>query len=268
MCIFLSRVSSFILLYSSTSTYRSQLAAVWVTTSSSPSPYEVLNDSLRKYDTLRLKYIRAYIDCNKETEQGRRDIETLLSWTMTSNQDLAGFYIASALLRGGDPGKHAKQSRLTSDGFIAKVKHACSSATTEMILRDLAVWKRKNGIDNDEKKKLTAHFKLAYKLHLNLNASSKEVAEHVSKKNCPLAEVEAFCKCYLSIQSGYRISSINLSGMDGTALCSILEGALAKGKQMMQEAKVKVSRKKEKTASTTSKETQPSISTSDGEKQS
>jgi len=188
---------------------------------------------------------------------------------MTSNQDLAGFYIASALLRGGDPGKHAKQSRLTSDGFIAKVKHACSSATTEMILRDLAVWKRKNGIDNDEKKKLTAHFKLAYKLHLNLNASSKEVAEHVSNKNCPLAEVEAFCKCYLSIQSGYRISSINLSGMDGTALCSILEGALAKGKQMMQEAKVKVSRKKEKTASTTSKkETQPSISTSEGEKQS
>ena len=255
-------------LYSSASTHRSQLAAVWVTTSSSPSPYEVLNDSLRKYDALRLKYIRAYIDCNKETEQGRRDIETLLSWTMTSNQDLAGFYIASALLHGGDPGKHAKQSRLTSDGFIAKVKESCSCAMTEMILRDLAVWKRKNGIDNDEKKKLTAHFKLAYKLQLGLNASSKEVAEHVSTKGS-LAEVEAFCKCYLSIQSGYRISSINLSGMDSTALCSILEGALAKGKQMMQEAKVKASKKKDKTALPPSrKETQPSTGIEEDGKQS
>ena len=83
----------FLLLHHQT---RSQLAAVWVTTSSSPSPYEVLNDSLRKYDALRLKYIRAYIDCNKGTEQGRRDIETLLTWTMTSNQDLAGFYIAGS----------------------------------------------------------------------------------------------------------------------------------------------------------------------------
>lgn len=247
---------------------RSQLAAVWVTTSSSPSPYEVLNDSLRKYDALRLKYIRAYIDCNKGTEQGRCDIETLLSWTMTSNQDLAGFYIASALLRGGDPGKHAKQSRLTSDGFIAKVKESCSSAMTEMILRDLAVWKRKNGIDNDEKKKLTAHFKLAYKLHLRLNATSKEVAEHLSTHG-PLDEVEAFCKCYLSIQSGYRISSINMSGMDSTALCSILEGALAKGKQMIQEAKVKASKKKDKTALIPSrKEIQPSISMAEDGKQS
>ena len=132
----------------------------------------------------------------------------------------------------------------------------------------MAVWKRKNGIDNDEKKKLTAYFKLAYKLHLNLNASSKEVADYVKSKGS-LAEVEAFCKCYLSIQSGYRISSINLSGMDSTALCSILEGALAKGKLMMQEAKVKASKKKDKTALAPSrKETQSSISIAEDGKQS
>ena len=131
--------------------------------------------------------------------------------------------------------------------LLSLYEHACS------ILQDLAVWKRKNGIDNDEKKKLTAYFKLAYKLYLNLNASSKEVAEHVSK-NRSLAEVEAFCKCYLSIQSGYRISSINLSSMDSTVLRSILEGAQAKGKQMIQEAN-KVSKKKDKTALPPSKST-------------
>ena len=57
--------------------------------------------------------------------------------------------------------------------------------------------------------------------------------------------------------------------MDSTVLCSILEGALAKGKQMMQEAKVKASKKKDKTALAPSrKETQPSISTAESEKQS
>jgi len=44
-------------------------------------------------------------------------------------------------------------------------------------------------------------------------------------------------------------------------------GALAKGKLMMQEAKVDASKKKEKTASTTSrKETQSCTSTSENEK--
>ena len=226
---------------------RSQLCAVWVTTSSCPSPFEVLNDSLRKYDALRLKYILAYVDCMRSNEKGKDKIETLWNWTTTSNQDMAGFYVASALLRGADPGKHAKQSLLTGNGFIAKVKRYCSGALAEMILRDLAMMK-KSGIDSNGRMKLTAHFNLAYKLHLRLNASSKEVAEYTTTKE-PLSEAEAFCKCYLSIQSGYRISSINFDGMDSTALCSILEGAVSKGKLMMQEAKVMTLKKEKGTPS-------------------
>mmetsp|Transcript_13222 Transcript_13222/g.23958 ORF Transcript_13222/g.23958 Transcript_13222/m.23958 type:complete len:228 (-) Transcript_13222:33-716(-) len=217
---------------------RTQLCAVWVTTSARPPPFEVLNDSLRKYDALRLKYIRAYIDCMRVCE--RRDkIETLLKCTATSNQDLPGFYEASASLRGGDPGKHVKQSLLRGSGrsFMTKVKRNAISAIAEMILKELADLKN-NGVDNEGKMKLTHHFKLSYKLFRRLNSPCKDVVEF-TRSNKPLVEVEAFCKCYLSIQAGYRISSINFDGMDIDTLCSILEGAVSKAKDLSKEERNK-----------------------------
>jgi hypothetical protein len=213
-----------------------------VTTSPAPSPFEVLNDSIRKYDALRFKYIEAYIECMRLSEQKDR-IEILLNWAATSNQDLAGYYEASAALRGGDPGKHTKQSLLSGNGFIAKVKRNASNALAEIILQDLAHMK-KNGIDNDGKVKLTAHFKLAYTLFLRLNSSCKEVAEFIRSHKL-LAEAEALCKCYLSIQAGYRMSSIDFNDMDSETLCSILEGATSKAKAIMHEIKA-ASSKKEK----------------------
>jgi hypothetical protein len=217
---------------------RAQLCAVWVTTSAAPSPFEVLNDSIRKYDALRLKYIDAYLDCMRVSERKDR-IESVLNWTTTSNQDLAGFYEASAALRGGDPGKHIKLSLLSgstgSNGFIAKVKRNTSQALAEIILRDLAHMK-KDGIDINGKMKLTAHFKLAHNLFQRLNSSCKEVVEFIRTVK-PLAEAEALGKCYLSIQAGYRISSTDFSDMESETLCSILERATSTAKSMMHEIK-------------------------------
>lgn len=118
-----------------------------MTTSTAPTPFEVLNDSLRKYDALRLKYVRAYIDSMRLC--GHRDkIETLLNWSATTNQDLPSFYEASAHLSGGDPGKHTKQSLLcgSGNGFITQVKRSATSALAEIILKDLDDMKR-SGVD-------------------------------------------------------------------------------------------------------------------------
>jgi hypothetical protein len=214
---------------------------VWVTTTAAPTPFEVLNDSIRKYEALRLKYIEAYIDCMLVNE--RKDmIETLLSWTTTCDQDLAGYYEASAGLRGGDPGKHNKQSLLLGNGFIATVKRKASNALAEMILQDLTFMK-KNGVNNDAKMKLNDHLKLAYTLFLRFNSSCKEIADFVTS-NKQLAEAEALGKCYLTIQAGYRISSINFNDMDSEFLCSVLEGATSKAKTMIQVTKAATSRKK------------------------
>ena len=163
-------------------------------------------------------------------------IESLFNWALSGNQDLPSFYEASGELRGGDPGRHSKQPLLrgSGKGFITMVKRNAINAIAEMILKDLAVMK-KSGVNNEMKLKLTQYFKLAHSLYLRLNSSCKEVAEFT--KSNKLAVVEAFCKCYLSIQAGYRISSIHFGDMDGESLCSILEGAISKAKTMIQEAK-------------------------------
>lgn len=162
-------------------------------------------------------------------------IETLLKRTTSSIQDLPGFYESSASLRGGDPGKHAKHSLFAGSGkaFVTKVKRSAITALAEIILTNLATLKQ-NGVDEIGKVKLTQHFQLAHKLFRFLNASCKEVVERSRE---PLPEVQAFCKCYMSIQSGYRISSIDFDSMDCDTLCAILEGALVKAKSMVQEAK-------------------------------
>jgi hypothetical protein len=51
-----------------------------------------LNDPTRKYDYLRLKYIKAYIDCMKQCKKLDR-IETLLDYTNNCAQDLAGEFL-------------------------------------------------------------------------------------------------------------------------------------------------------------------------------
>lgn len=215
---------------------RPQLCAVWVTTSAAPPPFEVLNDSHRKYDALRLKYIQAFIDCMKLCE--RKDkIEELLTNSTAGNWDLPGFYEASASLQGGEIGKHFKYPLLAGSGrgFLTKVKRAAISALGEMILRDLAALKQK-GVDNEGKVKLIQLFKLSYSLFRRMNTSSKDIVEYTTKWG-PLQVVNALGKCYMSIQSGYRISNTSFDEMDSDTLCSIIEGAVAKAKEMILDAK-------------------------------
>ena len=215
---------------------RDQLCAVWLTTSVYPSPFEVINDSLRKYGALRLKYIHAFIDCMCLC--GRKDkIETLLNRATSSVQDLPGFYEASASLQGGDPGKHGKHSLITGsrNGFTAQVKRSAISALAAMILSDLAVLKN-NDMDKEGRAKLIQCFISAYSLFRRLHTPCREAVEF-TRSNEPLIEVQALCRCYVCIQSGYRMSSINFDGMDCDTLCAMLEGAIAKAKTMAQETK-------------------------------
>ena len=214
------------------STCRSQLCAVWVTTSTTPPPFEVLNDSVRKYDTLRLKYIKAYIDCMLVCQR-KEKIENLLVWAEFSGQDLPSFYAASAAHRGGDPGKRTKQSLLHCCGFISKVKLSASNALAQLIIKDLANMK-KNGVTDEGKKLLTNDFKLAYSLFLSLNSSCKNAVQFMRSKG-PLIIVTALYRCYISVQAGYRINdSIHVDDMDENTLCELLEEAIAKAKEMFQ----------------------------------
>eukprot|EP00956_Cyclotella_meneghiniana_P018721 scaffold31421_cov43-Cyclotella_meneghiniana.AAC.2 len=209
---------------------RSQICAVWVTTSSTPSPFEVLNDSVRKYDYLRLKYIRAYIDCMKHCKKMDK-IEALLSSITSSAQDLAGFYKASAGMKGLDPGKHTKQTLLKAGGFLADIKWSANDALADLILADLKYLKQ-NGVNKNQRSLLEAGFKLSSKLFLRLNSAPREVVQHMISAG-PILQVIALCKCFISIQAGYRVNdSIKFEELDNDTLLSFVEQALDRAKEM------------------------------------
>lgn len=214
---------------------RAHLVAVWVTTSSAPPPLEVLNDSVRKYDALRLKYIGAFIDTMVLCK--RRDkIETFLSWSLSSSQDMPGFYEASAMtFKGGS----AVKSLLSGSGFLTKVQRAATSALAKMVLKDLAVMK-KVGINEQARRLLKDDFKLSHNLFLRLQSTPEDILR-AAHSNEPLDEVVAFCRCYLSIQSGRINDSVNMDGsIDNAMLSSLLEGASAKAKEMFPTKKNKL----------------------------
>lgn len=209
---------------------RSQLCAVWVTTSTTPPPFEVINDSVRKYDYLRLKYIKSYIDCMKRTKQMNK-IETLLNYTTNCAQDLAGFYQASAAVRGMDPGRHTKLSLLKTSGFLSEVKRSASIALSELLLGDLAYLKQ-HRVDINGKAALDACFKLSNSLFLRMNSPPNEAVQHMIA-NGSVIQVAVLCKCFISIQAGYRINdSIRLEELDKDTLLSFVEQALQKAKDM------------------------------------
>ncbi|KAL3790740.1 hypothetical protein HJC23_010019 [Cyclotella cryptica] len=208
----------------------SQLCAVWVTTSTTPPPFEVLNDSVRKYDSLRLKYIKAFIDCMLVCRE-KDKIESLFNHSMSCAQDLPGFYQASAAVRGGDPGRHNKQPLLQAHGFLAEVKRTASDALAQLILYDLVDLKQR-GVNEDGKMLLDSDFKLANILFLRLNSHPNEIVHHMCS-NGPIIQATALCKCHISIQAGYRISeSINFEELDSDTLLSFIEQALLMAKEM------------------------------------
>ena len=81
---------------------RPQLVAVWVTMDSDTTPLETINRSARKYDSLRGKYIAAYIDSLRICRR-RKELDQFLSWTNSSSRDLPSHFAESALLEGGMP---------------------------------------------------------------------------------------------------------------------------------------------------------------------
>lgn len=209
---------------------RSQLCAVWVTTSTTPPPFEVINDPVRKYDYLRLKYIMAYIDCMKRTKKMDK-IESLLNCTSNCAQDLAGFYQASAAVKGMDPGRHKKQSLLKASGFLSEVKRCASVALSELVLANLAYLKQ-HGVDVNGRAELEACLKLSNSLFLRMNTSPNEAVQCMLSTGS-IIQIVALCKCFISIQAGYRINdSIKLEKLDKDTLLSFVEQALEKAKNM------------------------------------
>lgn len=203
---------------------RSQICAVWVTsTSSSPSPFEEVNDATRKFDSLRGKYVSAYIDSLRLCKRVPL-LDSLLQSLVTSKRDVPSFYQASARARGGIPHfLHTRDSllkgrTLESMGFLRTAKRQANDALAELVLGD-----EKNAGKVDTLKRAYACF---LRMNVSLPDLEKQKAWRFGRGSVPAAE--ALCRVFMSHAESKALDfeSSNWSGRSKKSV--ILRAALKK----------------------------------------
>ena len=164
---------------------RNQLCAVWVTSAGSGSPFERINTEVRKYDTLRGKYISAYLTCLRILDN-REELETFLRWTSSCRRDLPSYFTASA----GPPGKipnHIndnllpKPRSLASNYFLTGVKREVNGALAEVLAKQLDKARDEKFLENK--------LKLLYSCYLRLNCDLESLKKRSARQNVDIKAV-------------------------------------------------------------------------------
>ena len=177
---------------------RPQLCSVWVATTGNPSSFEVLNDSIRKYDNLRWKYCDAYIDIMGLCR--RKDVlTTFLGWADAASRDLPAFYNVSAALGGTAPSTlHNKENMLNGSGFIWYIKRRANRTIAEILIQEL---QELEGDQNDGVTKRIDILKDAYSCFLRLKAPVNDRSWKSQKiEDGVVTEVEALCKAFQDLE--------------------------------------------------------------------
>lgn len=167
-------------------------------TTGNPSSFEVLNDSVRKYDNLRWKYCDAYIDIMGLCR--RKDVlTTFLGWVDASQRDLPAFYDASAALGGTAPDTpHNKENILHGSGCLWSIKRRANRAIAEILIQEL---QELEGDQNDAVTKRIDIFKDAYSCFLRLKAPVNDRSWKSQKiEDGAVIEVEALCKAFQDLE--------------------------------------------------------------------
>ena len=224
---------------------RAQLVAVWVTMDSESTPLETINRSARKYDSLRGKYIAAYIDSLRLCRR-RKELDMFLSWTISCSRDLPSHFAESALLEGGMPSHaHTVDCLLIQDGsvasfyFLKSVRRHANSAMAKVILEDMNDHlQRKNLKPVETVKFFETQLKIAYACFLRLNCNFEEIAKRrtwLYEKQSGLIDVaEALTLAYTnSCNEAMSSSHVDPSDWSGESqLFTTIIAALQKCKEL------------------------------------
>jgi hypothetical protein len=192
---------------------RTQLCAVWVTNSGAASPFQAMNSSIRKYDSLRGKYIGAYLEtlhlCNRRSE-----VETFLKWLCTSRRDRPSHFTTSAINGGDKPTVSHTQdpllimdssSNLMSHGFLLSSKRHANSVLADILMKEMSKIPSgavsKPSPSSDGMKESEYYLKNAYACYLRLNCSIEDLKSVRAFKygSDSIREVDAMCQAYLSL---------------------------------------------------------------------
>jgi len=188
---------------------RSQLCAVWVTNSGAASSFQAMNGTIRKYDSLRGKYIAAYLEalhlCHRRSE-----VETFLKWLYASKRDHPSRFKSGALNGGDKPANsHAQDPMLQMDdsllsqGFLLSCKRKANSVLAGILMHQLSNMPSgeasKPSIDG--MKFSEVYLKNAYACYLRLNCSIQDLKKLRAFKygSNSILEVDALCQAYLAL---------------------------------------------------------------------
>jgi len=182
---------------------RPQLCAVWTT--SGQSPFEVINMAVRKYDSLRMKYIGAHIDCMRLCRR-TESLKTFLGWTTPCRRDFQSFYEESAKIGGGQPTKHhSKDSLVEGSGVLWFTKRFANAAMSDIVFQKLAEITKKRGWgdksdDASYKEQLLEFLCSAYACFIRLNCRVENVLWRAARRGQrQVLEVEVLILAFLMV---------------------------------------------------------------------
>ena len=216
-----------------------QIVAVWVTTPSSPTPFEAINNSSRKFDRLRCKYIRAFIECMYLCK--RKDhLESLMKWTNTASRDLPSFYDFSlkwSLKRGSAPIEASMKDNLliSMPGLIYFTKRTANVAICRILMEDLAPIKFQDCTGDEEKVSLDKFIDI-YNCFLRLNCPKRSSLWQSQKMRSDLSsgfvpEVDALCDAFQRVFSEVD-DVVKVNEMSFEEKIFTLQAAVKKGQKL------------------------------------
>lgn len=223
---------------------RPQLVAVWVTGDGTTSAFAAINNTVRKYDSLRGKYIAAYIDCLRLCRR-RKELDTFLRWTTATPRDLPSYFAASARAEGGKPtlthmhdALLVKSHSLASFHFLTTVRREANSALANVILQDVNETSA-TGValkTVESAKFFDTQLKLAYACFLRLNCDpcelTKSRAWKYQRKNGAKDVVEALTAAYVKVVKDHPLSGARSDWSGESQLTGIFQAALRKCKEL------------------------------------
>ena len=231
---------------------RVQLCAVWITNSGAASPFQAMNSLVRKYDSLRGKYIGAYLETLRICKR-RPEVEMIMKCLYTSKRDQPSYFQAGAMNGGDKPTISPTQdpllifgsnSVLRSRGFILSAKRKANGVLADILMHEMskkvaAMASSKASSSPSECTKMAEFYlKHAYACYLRLNCSIEDLNKVRAWKygSEPFHEVDALCQAYLSlgdtIQDDLASSSDFGDWSGGGRKSMIFKAALAKCKTL------------------------------------
>jgi hypothetical protein len=173
---------------------RTQLCATWLE-SRFHRPFEELNQSEKKFDLVRLKYIAARIELLRVCHD-IESLQTFLSWASACLPDLPNLYFATAQSVSASRHDHRHDNLLKGSGFLRNVKRLCTMAIADVI--KFHIHQHNENIIPNGTRSMTPMelLRIAYSCYLKLNCTIEDLSGLVDGGEESVIEVDALLSAF------------------------------------------------------------------------